>query len=848
MSDKQTDNGLVHLTIDGQPVAVEPGIPIIEAAKRLGIDIPHYCYDPALSIVASCRLCLVEIENVPKLQPSCSAPVSEGQVVYTRSEKVLEARRMQMEFLLVQHPLDCPVCDQGGECKLQDYSMNHGFGASRFRFPKRVFPKPDIGPFIDLERNRCILCSRCVRYMDELAGEAEFAIIDRGNGAYISTFQNQPLKNEFAGNTIDLCPVGALTSKITRFRTRVWELKSVPSICTLCPVGCSTQMQYRNRTHEVLRIVPRENPQINQRWICDIGRFGFDQFNSEERARTPLKKESPTQWQEIGWGKAINDTAAQFKTISEQHGPQAIAGAISPEQNNETLFLFQQFFRAIIGSNHVDHRIDTVLPDSEDGFLASQALGCQNTPLQAARAASTVLLVGSDLPNEAPILHLQLRKQANRGARIYAAHTVSTRMDTVCQDSLTIKPGSELLLLSGLFYWGSRERGMALSDELKKFAQQFNPAEMCSQIGISETQLQNWALALIKDDSHAIFLGQSAFAGEHGKETVRMATELARLLNNDTQGGLPVHLIIPHANSRGAAEMGCHPHRGPSFEPIEPAGKNITEILQGCVDGDIKALFLFDADLIESYPDRPFVEQALETVPFAVTADSFLTKTAEKSSLFLPLSMQPEQDGTYTNMDGIVQRSARALPQLEGTLAGHQLLLALGERWGAAWKQVPTNKITAMISQAVSAYNGAKWESIGKNGYQTKPMQTGDFAKPIHLASPENTKQKAPSAEYPFRFIRGRYLFDRAGKKRYNQALVERSEPCMVEMHPSDADQRGIKENDRVTIRGELGDIRVPVFINKTMQTGCVRLAGMYDDVPVNAVAAPQNPWVNVIR
>jgi NADH-quinone oxidoreductase subunit G len=252
-----TETKMITLTIDGQKVTVPQGTIIFEAIRTLGKTVPHYCYDRDLSIVASCRLCFVEIEKVPKLQPSCSTPVNEGMVVYTNSEKVLEARRMQMEFLLVQHPLDCPVCDQGGECKLQDYSLKHGTEDSRFRFEKRTYPKPDIGSLIDLERNRCILCSRCVRYMDEIAGSQELALVARGNDTYISTFMDEPLKNEFAGNTIDLCPVGALTSKVTRFRTRVWELRDKPSVCTLCSVGCNINLQYRNRTHEILRVVPR---------------------------------------------------------------------------------------------------------------------------------------------------------------------------------------------------------------------------------------------------------------------------------------------------------------------------------------------------------------------------------------------------------------------------------------------------------------------------------------------------------------------------------------------------------------------------------------------------------------
>ena len=313
----------VTATIDGQQITVEAGTTILEAALQMGIYIPHYCFHPELSIVASCRLCLVEIEKAPKLAPACSTPIGEGQVIHTQSEKACLARQQQMELLLVNHPLDCPICDQGGHCQLQRYSLDYGTDDSRYRFPKRVYPKPDLGPFIDLERTRCILCTRCVRFLEEIAGSAELAVMSRGNDAYIGTFMERPLKSEFVGNTVDLCPVGSLTDKVFRFRARVWELDSTPSVCPHCAVGCNLALDTRRRTHELLRITPRFTPQINGPWICDKGRFGFDFVNSQDRARTALVKKDDTLIQPDKVD-VIDLIAGQWKAIQDQHGEQAL--------------------------------------------------------------------------------------------------------------------------------------------------------------------------------------------------------------------------------------------------------------------------------------------------------------------------------------------------------------------------------------------------------------------------------------------------------------------------------------------------------------------------------------------
>ncbi len=836
----QDANNKVTLTIDGQRVTVERGTMLIEAAKQAGIEIPHYCYDRDLSIVASCRLCLVEVEKVPKLVPSCSTPANEGQVVFTQSERVLDARQMQMEFLLVQHPLDCPVCDQGGECKLQDYSMNHGTDDTRFRFVRRTFPKPDIGPFIDLERNRCILCSRCVRFMDEIAGNAELAIVQRGYRSHIATFQDQPLQNEFAGNTIDLCPVGALTSKVTRFRTRVWEVEDANAIASMASCGSNVYMQYRNRTHEILRILPRDNPKVNHRWISDIERFSFDRFNTEQRQTQVKTRDDNGQWHPISWAKGIRQVVDSLKKIKQEQGSQAIAGITAPWLSNETLFLFQQFLREILETQNIDHRTEHVIHNNDDGYLTSLARNAANQPFQEIQKASAIFVLGSDLPNENPILHLQVRIPASqKKKKAYCAHHRPTRLDKECQSAFHYKPGSETQFLAALLCAVAKEAGKALPVEGLKLE------PLAKECGLETAHLLSLAKELLEADRVTLLLGESLFTGPNDQQNVNYAAEIAQQLQKDEEP-IPLNLLLPWMNSRGAADMGCYPHRELGFEPVEQAGKNTTEILEGCLDGSIQALFLLQTDLINEYPDRQKAIDALKKVPTLIVADLFHHQTAEQAHLFFPLSAYTEEDGTFTNLAGRVQRSEKVLPQLDGTLSGYQFLLALGERWGAGWKQVRPQRILNMLAQAIPHYRDISWDRVGTQGKPAASILSKPFKKNIEkeLSIP-STKSLNPQ-EYSFRLVRGRYLFDTQGHKKYAPPLVERSEPCRVEIHPDDAKKFLIKDQQPLTLEGNLGRVTLPARLTTATHTGCLTILGQYDGITLNAIASEETPWVNI--
>ncbi|MFQ5706154.1 MAG: molybdopterin-dependent oxidoreductase [bacterium] len=366
---------MVNITIDGIELEVQKGTTVIQAAEKIGIEIPRYCYHPGLTIVGVCRICLVEIERMPKLQVACYTPVTDGMVVHTNTEKVLEARRAVLEFLLVNHPLDCPVCDQAGECWLQNFYMQHGLHDSKMVEDKVKKHKAlPIGPHVMLDSERCILCSRCVRFCDEISKSHELGIFNRGDHAELLPYPGRELDNHYSGNTIDICPVGALTDRNFRFKTRVWYLSETRSICPGCSNGCNIYVHHNDkRTYKadgvrISRLKPRYNAEVNQWWMCDEGRYGFTHVDAESRLLAPQKKEKGA-WHEITWDDATVEIAARFNEILASHGSEAIGVILSPQMTNEDLFAGRRLFKELLHLKNVDYRLKPLVKGYEDDFL-----------------------------------------------------------------------------------------------------------------------------------------------------------------------------------------------------------------------------------------------------------------------------------------------------------------------------------------------------------------------------------------------------------------------------------------------------------------------------------------------
>ncbi|MFH1738302.1 MAG: NADH-quinone oxidoreductase subunit NuoG [bacterium] len=836
----------ITATIDGHQVTVEAGTTILDAALQMGIYIPHYCYHPKLSVVASCRLCLVEIEKAPKLVPSCSTPIGEGQVIHTQSKKACVARQQQMELLLVNHPLDCPVCDQGGHCQLQRYSLDFGTDDTRWRFPKRAYPKPDLGPFIDLERNRCILCTRCVRFLEEVAGNAELAVMSRGNDAYIGTFMERPLKGEFAGNTIDLCPVGSLTDKVFRFRARVWELKTTPSICPHCAVGCNLALDTRSRSHELIRITARTNPRVNGLWICDKGRFGYDFANSKDRARSPLMKKDGALAQP-GKADVIDLVIGQWKAIRDQYGGEALAGLISPRQTNGSLFLFQHLFRNMLGSNHIDHRLDRVVSDNEDGYLHSLRIGALNDPIREIQSASTIFLVGSDLPNELPILNLQVRQKVQEGATLLVAHRRGSAYKDLAVQYCIYRPGTETEFLAALLLSLIREKGSDIPPALASTLADFDCDTAAERCGMGVAALRDLARRLASASSPTLLLGREAWAAPDGIQIVQAFANIAKVIGACDDRHVGISLLLKHSNSRGASDIGVYPHIGPGLVPIESPGKNTHQILRAAAEGSVKSLFIVGEDLLARYPDRALVKEALDKAEFVVVADTFVHETARAADVFLPIATFCESEGTYSNIAGQVQMAKRALVPLSGSATPLRLIQVLARRLGSEWESLSPSGVFEILAEKVGPYQGMTWETLHEHDLTSKTdvessiigSECGDYFA-FEIARPQ------PSKDGHLWLQRGALLFDRGGDAGRTPALVKRSDPCQARLSPGDVEKFGISAAEPIVVESPGERVTIPFIVDEDIPTGSIAILGDYDDLGLNCLTSQGTCWVRI--
>lgn len=360
------------ITINERQMEVPDGITLIQAAEMAGIEIPHYCYHPDLPVDGNCRMCLVEIERMPKLTPSCTTIVADGMVVRTNTDRVREGVRGVLEFLLINHPVDCPVCDQAGECRLQDYYMVYGLHTSRIPLDMKVRKRKvvDLGPMVVLDKERCVLCSRCVRFCDTVTGTGELQFFGRGDHVEIGTLDDRPIENPYSGNVVDICPVGALTSRDFRFKCRVWFLHSTDSVCGGCSAGCNLRIDHRDGT--VFRLIPRRNVEVNKSWLCDEGRLSFHELGRGERLTLATAKGRDGMHAPVSWSEAVESIHSRLKEIGSAHGPDSVLGLASPSSTNEALFLFRRYLKECVGSNCLEFRLDSEdrkVVEQEDGIL-----------------------------------------------------------------------------------------------------------------------------------------------------------------------------------------------------------------------------------------------------------------------------------------------------------------------------------------------------------------------------------------------------------------------------------------------------------------------------------------------
>ena len=623
---------MVEIELDGKTVEVPQGSMVMHAANKLGTYVPHFCYHKKLSIAANCRMCLVEVEKAPKPLPACATPVTQGMKVFTHSAKAVEAQRSVMEFLLINHPLDCPICDQGGECQLQDLAVGYGKSNSRYEEEKRVVFHKNVGPLISMEEmSRCIHCTRCVRFGQEIAGVMELGMINRGEHSEITTFVGQTVDSELSGNMIDICPVGALTSKPFRYAARTWELARKRSVSPHDSLGSNTTIQ--TKANKVMRVVALENEAINECWISDRDRFSYEGINSAERVTSPMVKQGG-QWLETDWESALDYVSRSLKTIAAENGPQAIAALAHPISSTEELHLLQKLVRGL-GSDQIETRL---LQTNIDGAAKAPWLGMSIAKLDQLDRA---LVIGSYLRKDLPLMAVRLRAAAKRGL---ALHRIDAGGDDWLIDapkSLNVKPSAWVNSLG--------EVAMAVAKAKSTSA----PAGVA---GVVSPAAQAIADSLLSGQAGAVFLGSTAIAHPHASDLHVLAQFIAEQ-TGATFGFLPVG-----GNAVGAGLVNAN-------------GAGVNSVLSG----ERRAVILMN---LEPTRDLPNPEQAKATLAKANTVIALTSFTSpdllEAADVILPISTFTETVATFINAEGSAQTIQPAVKPLGDSRPAWKVLRVLG--------------------------------------------------------------------------------------------------------------------------------------------------------------------------
>jgi len=600
---------MIEIELDGQKVEVLEGSTVMHAAEKAGTYIPHFCYHKKLSIAANCRMCLVDVEKAPKPMPACATPVTQGMIVHTKTDKAIKAQKGVMEFLLINHPLDCPICDQGGECQLQDLAVGYGDSGSRYEEEKRVVFHKDVGPLISMEEmTRCIHCTRCIRFGQEVAGVMELGMSHRGEHAEIEAFVGMTVDSELSGNMIDLCPVGALTSKPFRYSARTWELSRRKSVSPHDSTGANLIVQVKN--NKVMRVVPLENEDVNECWIADRDRFSYEALNSEERLTSPMLKQGG-EWKSVDWQTALEYVANGLQHIAADHGAAAIGALVSPHSTLEELHLAGALMRGI-GSENIDYRL------RHAEFVSAPGARYLGSSIAALSQLQRVLVVGSNLRKDHPLFAQRIRQAARRGCAVNAVSAQEVDWAMPVLNTLQA-PAARWV--------------QALADIAAAVAAENNVAAPVA--GTATPVAQAIARSLLGGERKAVLLGNAAAHHAQASSLLSLANWIG------AQTGATVGFLTEAANTVGAQLAGALPGQG---------GLHAGQMLAG----GLKALFLLNNEPEFDSAVGTASVRALAACEMVVTLSPFKANM-EFSDVLLPIAPFTETSGTFVNAEGRVQ-------------------------------------------------------------------------------------------------------------------------------------------------------------------------------------------------
>lgn len=823
----------VKVRIDGQDLMVAKGTTVIEAAKSIGIEIPHFCYHPMLKVAANCRVCLVEVEKMPKLQTACSTLVSEGMVVHTATPGVIEARRSVMEFILSNHPLDCPVCDKGGECLLQDEAMELTDASGRFAERKRTFEKERLSPLIEKEMNRCIVCMRCVRYCDEVMDVDAIGPVDRGTHTQISAFMHNELSCEFCGGCIQICPVGALTNRLSMFEYRPWQLQKTETICTYCGDGC--QLTLETKDNRVMRVTSQWGRGRNRGSLCVKGYFGYQFINSPKRLKLPMIKKGK-KLIEVSWDEALSYGAKRLKEIRDKYGGQAIGGVISARCTNEDIYLFQKFMRSVLKSNNIDSQARYGYINLIHGIKSVFGSKKVVASYEEIRDANLILIIGADVAESNPIVGLNIREAVKkRGAMLISIDPLHSKMAKMSCKHLKVSPGAEGDVIKGIIKAmvesSLYDKGLGKRPEyinrIKASTAKISYKDIEGISNIEEGDIRGVAEQIAKAERAIIIVGPRIGYLEGGFRNVLNLADLfilAGLANRKGSGILPLAL---ENNEFGAVLMGALPEYLPGYNNYtdektrgifskiwkenipNDGGLTFMQMIEKASSGELKALYLAGENPLEDLPGQARIREALGKLELIIFQGLFPSEIMEQADLILPSSSFAEKDGHFTNSEGVAQRVRAALDPVGESLPDWQIISSLSEKMDSPLSYGSSDEIDIEVKDILA--------SIKDNDDCLGLYLSGKYPK-LHSRNEIGTEKV--DTDYPYRLLLGENLFHSSKLSIFDAALKGIYPGGDLMIGNWDAKRLGLADGSKVMIKSINGKCEFRIKVDQKLPEG----------------------------
>ncbi len=818
----------IRLRINDRAVELTRPMSVLEAARLSGIHIPHLCSHPLLEPWGGCRLCLVEVERMPKLQTACTLEAADGMVIRTETPEIARARRAMLEFLLINHPLECAICDKAGECKLQDYTVRYGAAQGRFQEGKRTHPENIDDPLIVRNMQRCILCTRCVRMCSAVQGAHAIAVTGRGARSYVEPFSGGRYNCEYCGNCLTVCPVGAIMSRLHRYSFRPWLMeRQVQSLCPFCGVGCKVEVQLRGE--ELMRVLPGRG--VNKGLLCSRGRFGYGYINSPRRLRGPLVREGET-LREASWHEALELTARRLQQIRERHGAQAVGAVASARCSLEEAYLLQKLLRAALGSNNIDSIARLGLAGTQALLEALLGPGATANLMEGVARSEAVLVVGPDPTRANPVLGLKVREAYRRGARVL---TLGYVPGLRWHRHLALRPraGGEAHALAALLAALLEERGLSgESPEIEETIRGWHLpglGEALGASGLKEEALEE-AVGLLKEArTAAVILNPGLVMLPNGAQAVLLSGALSYVLN------ARVLLSSERPNEQGLLEAGCAPELLPGARPLEvesfrahaeehwgraippEPGLTLMEMLQAARAGTLKALYVMGENPLFNLPDRPLLQEALGALEFLVLQDAFLTETAEQyAHVVLPGRPWGGKQGVFVNLERRAQLMEAFLP---GGMQDWQVLCELLRRLGLGAPYEGPADVLEEIACVSPLHAGLTYEELRKAPlWPYKGEALRSRPRRLHLGQlgePPQGLQIVPEV----------LLHHSGSSTQHSEALMSIQSVPTVGLAPSEARRLGLEDGQMARISTVRGSLALRVRLEEEAPPGALLMS-----------------------